>query len=69
MDIANNAQDLQPTQTSIQWEPEALLPKIKRLVRETKAEVEDECLHSLHPLMMCARAFTNHRSPGYSNFQ
>jgi hypothetical protein len=42
MDIANNTPGLQPTQPSIQWEPEALLPEIKRLGREAKAEVEDE---------------------------
>jgi hypothetical protein len=31
MGITNNTPGLQPTHTSIQWEPEALLPEVKRL--------------------------------------
>jgi hypothetical protein len=42
MDTANNIPGLQPNQPSIQWEPEALLPEIKWLGRESKAEVKDE---------------------------
>jgi hypothetical protein len=42
MDIANNTPDGQPTQPSIQWEPEALLPEKRRLGRGTKVKVEFE---------------------------
>jgi hypothetical protein len=49
IDIANNTPGLQPTHTSIQWEPEALLPDIKRLGCEAKAEVEDERSYATIP--------------------
>jgi len=66
MDIANNTPDLQPTQPSIQWEPEALLPEKSGWgvgQRPTLRLSEATPLNDVH-----SSTFTNYKGPHYNNF-